>query len=204
MLVLGGDLTNFGRPAGDGIAAECAGATANSHRRGAGQSRLRKRPRLRADEDDDRGRDQGARRYRLRARRRGLRRHQRLSGRLWTRRADRLRRAGSQGIRAGCHRRSAEAGACLVATTHTEARRRAALRPHRRHRERRAARDLSVSRQLAPGGGHRPSRCRSGAARARALRQPRRRTTAGTPVYNVAMAINQARDGGAVYRIFEV
>ena len=33
---------------------------------------------------------------------------------------------------------------------------------------------------------------------------PEGKTTAGTPVYNVAMAINQARDGGAVYRIFEV
>ena len=33
---------------------------------------------------------------------------------------------------------------------------------------------------------------------------PDGKTTAGTPVHNVAMAINQARNGGAVYRIFEV
>jgi Icc-related predicted phosphoesterase len=33
---------------------------------------------------------------------------------------------------------------------------------------------------------------------------PDGRTTAGAPVHNVAMAINQARDGGGVYRIFEV
>lgn len=33
---------------------------------------------------------------------------------------------------------------------------------------------------------------------------PEGKTTAGTPVYNVAMAINQARGNGSVYRIFEV
>ena len=33
---------------------------------------------------------------------------------------------------------------------------------------------------------------------------PEGKTTAGIPVYNVALAINQARDSGAVYRIFEV
>ena len=33
---------------------------------------------------------------------------------------------------------------------------------------------------------------------------PEGKTTAGIPVYNVALAINQARENGAVYRIFEV
>ena len=33
---------------------------------------------------------------------------------------------------------------------------------------------------------------------------PDGKTTAGTPVHNVAMAINQTRNGGGVYRIFEV
>lgn len=33
---------------------------------------------------------------------------------------------------------------------------------------------------------------------------PDGKTTAGTPVHNVALAINQARNGGAVYRIFEI
>ncbi len=33
---------------------------------------------------------------------------------------------------------------------------------------------------------------------------PEGKTTAGCPVYNVAMAINQSQPGGSVYRIFEV
>jgi Icc-related predicted phosphoesterase len=33
---------------------------------------------------------------------------------------------------------------------------------------------------------------------------PEGKTTAGCPVYNVAMALNQAQPGGSVYRIFEV
>jgi Icc-related predicted phosphoesterase len=33
---------------------------------------------------------------------------------------------------------------------------------------------------------------------------PEGKTTAGTPVYNVAMAINQSRNGGSVYRVFDV
>ena len=33
---------------------------------------------------------------------------------------------------------------------------------------------------------------------------PEGRTTAGTPVYNVALTINQAQGNGVVYRIFEV
>jgi Icc-related predicted phosphoesterase len=33
---------------------------------------------------------------------------------------------------------------------------------------------------------------------------PDGKTTAGTPVHNVAMAINQTQNGGGVYRIFEV
>jgi hypothetical protein len=33
---------------------------------------------------------------------------------------------------------------------------------------------------------------------------PEGKTTAGCPVYNVAMAINQVQPRGSVYRIFEV
>lgn len=33
---------------------------------------------------------------------------------------------------------------------------------------------------------------------------PEGKTTAGCPVYNVAMAINQSQNGGGVYRVFEV
>lgn len=33
---------------------------------------------------------------------------------------------------------------------------------------------------------------------------PEGKTTAGIPVYNVAMVLNQSHDGGSVYRIFEV
>jgi uncharacterized protein len=33
---------------------------------------------------------------------------------------------------------------------------------------------------------------------------PEGKTTAGTPVYNVALTINQAHENGAIYRIFEV
>ena len=40
VLVMAGDLTNFGQRGGDGFAADDADAAAHSHRRRAGQSRL--------------------------------------------------------------------------------------------------------------------------------------------------------------------
>ena len=156
VLLLAGDLTDYGLPEEARVLAQGTGDRTPAHRRGPREPRFRIGQAGRDPPDSDRrGRD-GPRRRRLRAARHRHRRREGLRRRLRAARPRAVGRADHQAVRSRGRQRGAEARSGAGAAANRSPGRAPALRAGTGDGRRRAARNLSIRRIQPPRGADRP------------------------------------------------